>query len=273
MIYFIREACSGWVKVGWCQDAASFGSRLDTYKTNCPGEVSIVRVIDGDKSVELDVHALLADKHKRGEWFDASDEDIAAVVARDGLGTLYVSATEAARIIGCGTGSLCSRIKLGHVQGHRIVGHDLSRWFVPREWAESMRGKDIRYAVRVMRVGSEKSSAKLKDDDIPVIRQMYADGVKCSEIEQRFGVSQSIIHRIVTGKGWRHVPGDVPGLRAPVSARGESHPRAKLTNDAVREIRRRREEGATCDVLASEFGVAKSSIFGIVNRKTWSHVV
>lgn len=55
--------------------------------------------------------------------------------------------------------------------------------------------------------------------------------------------------------------------------RGEGRPAAKLTDDNVREIRRRHAAGGITQCsLANEFGVSFSQICGIVNNKTWTHV-
>lgn len=53
--------------------------------------------------------------------------------------------------------------------------------------------------------GSKHHSAKLEEEDIPVIRKMKADGEKLATIAKCFGVALSIIWEIVHGKAWRHV--------------------------------------------------------------------
>jgi hypothetical protein len=56
------------------------------------------------------------------------------------------------------------------------------------------------------------------------------------------------------------------------SPAGERCGHAKLTNEKVREIRLRRERGATLAQLGTEYGVHLSVIGRIVRRKTWKHV-
>lgn len=56
---------------------------------------------------------------------------------------------------------------------------------------------------------------------------------------------------------------------------GESHPNSILTEDQVREIRRRyiprhRIHGASA--IARDLGVCRTAIAGVVNRKRWRHV-
>jgi hypothetical protein len=57
------------------------------------------------------------------------------------------------------------------------------------------------------------------------------------------------------------------------TARGERAGRAKLTEEIVREIRRRYAEGGiTQDQLAAEYGVGQPRISALLLRKTWAHV-
>ena len=52
------------------------------------------------------------------------------------------------------------------------------------------------------------------------------------------------------------------------SNRGTKHPRNKLTEEQVREIRRRGEENQAR--LAEEFGVTRFAICNIIHRRTWT---
>lgn len=56
-------------------------------------------------------------------------------------------------------------------------------------------------------------------------------------------------------------------------ARGETHSRAILTEDQVREIRyRARNETISHKELGHQYGVSKATISGIVSRKNWRHI-
>ncbi|QDF18885.1 HNH endonuclease [Gordonia phage SCentae] len=56
-------------------------------------------------------------------------------------------------------------------------------------------------------------------------------------------------------------------------ARGERVAQSKLTEDAVREIRRRYTAGGVSQQsLADEFGVNQTKISDVVRRRTWRHV-
>ncbi len=55
-------------------------------------------------------------------------------------------------------------------------------------------------------------------------------------------------------------------------ARGETHPRAKLSSEAVRVIRAAAAAGAHKTTLARRFGVSDTSIGRVLTRASWAHV-
>lgn len=54
--------------------------------------------------------------------------------------------------------------------------------------------------------------------------------------------------------------------------RGETHPAARLTEDAVRAIRRSYADGAAYGDLARAFGVSAGAVLDVVRRRRWKHV-
>jgi len=54
--------------------------------------------------------------------------------------------------------------------------------------------------------------------------------------------------------------------------RGENHPKAKLTNDQVLQIRELFSKGFSTNVIARNFKVSKWNIEEIVKRKSWTHL-
>ncbi len=54
--------------------------------------------------------------------------------------------------------------------------------------------------------------------------------------------------------------------------KGSRHPSSKLDEDRVLRIRRLHAAGVPPAVIAAEYGVHRSNISYIVNRKTWAHV-
>jgi hypothetical protein len=64
-----------------------------------------------------------------------------------------------------------------------------------------------------------------------------------------------------------------PGTSPIIGTKGEANPGAKLTDDAVREIRRRYAAGDVSQTaLAKEYGVSQTVIFHLLKRNTWKHV-
>ena len=61
------------------------------------------------------------------------------------------------------------------------------------------------------------------------------------------------------------------GLRSP--QKGERHGAAILTEDAVRDIRRRRSAGAGLRALASRYHVSVQAVCAVTKRRSWSHVL
>ena len=53
---------------------------------------------------------------------------------------------------------------------------------------------------------------------------------------------------------------------------GESNPRARLNEHAVREIRRRASQGESTASLCARFGLSRTSVRYIATRRSWRHV-
>ena len=62
---------------------------------------------------------------------------------------------------------------------------------------------------------------------------------------------------------------DEPGLK-PTPTKGQG--KRKLTEDGVRDIRARAENGEKNSVIAKDYGVTQTCIYNIVKGKTWKHV-
>jgi hypothetical protein len=58
-----------------------------------------------------------------------------------------------------------------------------------------------------------------------------------------------------------------------ITAIGVDAGNAKLTEDAVRDIRRQAENGIYHRTLAEQYGVGRKAITKIVNRQRWKHIV
>jgi hypothetical protein len=72
---------------------------------------------------------------------------------------------------------------------------------------------------------------------------------------------ENMLHAHFTIKSW-----------AETQVRGEKSPHAKLTEEAVRQIRRMKEEGVSMKAMAKQFNVSPTSILYALRRITWAHV-
>jgi hypothetical protein len=87
------------------------------------------------------------------------------------------------------------------------------------------------------------------------------------EATQRLGLAPPVARKR-TPRSPKDTAGPPGGRLQP----GEDHPSARLTEDAVRSIRRRHAAGEGRAVLAQEYGVSPRSINLIASRRKWQHV-
>lgn len=129
--------------------------------------------------------------------------------------------------------------------------------------------------------GFDLAHTKLSENKVGQIRKLYATGkYSQDELAEQFGVAQVEIGKLVRGE----IRGKNPHLidKQPFSqlrklyqktARGESHPQAKLTSTQVAEIRKRyAEQGITFKQLGQEYGVAPQTVHSIVRGKLWKQL-
>lgn len=121
-----------------------------------------------------------------------------------------------------------------------------------------------------VRRGEAHGGAKLTEAQVSEIRRLWATkSYKRNELAAMFGVSRQTIWAILSGRHWSH---SFEGKTGHSIRLGEGHVGHKLTEAKVIEIRGRLAAGETGDSLALEFGVSRSVISEIRNRKAWRHV-
>lgn len=54
--------------------------------------------------------------------------------------------------------------------------------------------------------GEQIPSSKLRSVDIPVIRRRVSNGETQAGVARSFGVTPRVVHEIVCGRLWRHIP-------------------------------------------------------------------
>lgn len=119
--------------------------------------------------------------------------------------------------------------------------------------------------------GERHPHARLTAENVEEIRADYSTGtVSQRELGSRYGVTMSLIGQVVRGQIWTHIEGEVNGNH---ERRGESVLHARLTEGDVRAIRQAAATGTSQSELGRRYGVAQSTIGGIVHGRKWKHVV
>src|SRR5699024_7512668 len=111
--------------------------------------------------------------------------------------------------------------------------------------------------------GSDKTDAKLSEEDIENIRAKYAEGnVTQHQLAEEYDVHQVHISRIISGKEWTHVGGVISSTN-----------RGNLSEETVLEIRNSYNIGVFSQrEIADAYGLDQSHISRIVNHKIWTHI-
>ena len=78
-VYFMHAPDVGLVKIG---ATSSLESRLRALQNGSPVPLVLIGLIDGDKSVERELHNHWAHLRAHGEWFQASEELVAYIRTR-----------------------------------------------------------------------------------------------------------------------------------------------------------------------------------------------
>ena len=145
--------------------------------------------------------------------------------------------------------------------------------------------------------GKNNAASKLTEDDVVQMRRLRAEGQTVADIARQFNITVPTAHNAVTLRTWSQVktPHDDyiiehraeltaashgrkalrfgPGHFGPKSpARGAANGSAKLTEDAVREIREMYAAGVGPKALSEHFHIDKGTIYNIISGKQWGHV-
>ena len=111
--------------------------------------------------------------------------------------------------------------------------------------------------------GSEHSLAKLKDADILEIFELNYKGHTTVQISRIFGVDQSAISLILSGKRWAHI-------ETPYRYRVKNNNR--FTDEDIRDIFIDYSTIKTYTKVAQKWGTVPSVVYNIIKRNKYSHV-
>ena len=131
------------------------------------------------------------------------------------------------------------------------------------EWCTPSENAIHSYEAGLQKKGSEKTLAKLTEEDVLKIQEMFREGKLCNQqIAELYGVTSGVISAIRLGKTWTHVSGEVFGPCGP-------NPVRKLQAYDIPVIRELIASGATDADIGRVFKVARGTINQIRQGKTW----
>lgn len=119
--------------------------------------------------------------------------------------------------------------------------------------------------------GERQHMAVLTESKVREMVDEYNSGISHKKLAKKYGITKSAAMCAIQGTTWRHVerPAAVQRIGG---THGEQHPQAKLTAEKVRDMRSRRENGESLEVLAKRFGVKISCVSTVCRGGTWKHV-
>ncbi len=117
------------------------------------------------------------------------------------------------------------------------------------------------------RLASAKPVATLDAEGARRVMAALEAGRPGAEIAREFGVSESLVSAIKTGRAWAELDPELPSRLAGGPKQGKA-----LTAEQVALIKRRLADGGSSRKVASEFGVSASTVLAIAQGRTWEHV-
>ena len=100
------------------------------------------------------------------------------------------------------------------------------------------------------------------EDQVRQIIRLLQSRRTQKEIARQFGVNRTVVEGIASGRHWQHVP-------RPANFDTTIRPRAKLTEDQVREIRHLLKAGNSQGGIAKRFDVVRTTVRDITTGRTW----
>lgn len=144
------------------------------------------------------------------------------------------------------------------------------------EWATPSENQKHRYRNGGRRGGAKgeaNGNGKLQSPQVLEIRRRVDNGTPLLEIARAFKIHPATIHDIIAGRTWRHVTlnNEKPESQTR-RIRERGNPKALLTTQEVRSIRRLAKAGMGPKKIGEMFGVSIHVAFAVIKRKTYQKV-
>ncbi len=117
--------------------------------------------------------------------------------------------------------------------------------------------------------GENHPRAKLTNEEVIHIRQRYKDGETVGQIQEDYKElypNKESLQQIISGVHYKTV-GNIPTQKDKILSRG------KLTEQQVKEIRKKQASGKSSTQLSKEYNLSVSSILDIVHYRTYKVIL
>lgn len=113
---------------------------------------------------------------------------------------------------------------------------------------------------------------RLTEEQVREACNLRAQGWTYSALSKRYRAHRNTLESAIHGRSWKRLSGLNRAGCTICNRRGARNPNAKLTDDAVREMRTMRAAGATYADLGARFGVTTTNARKACVGTNWKHV-
>lgn len=157
---------------------------------------------------------------------------------------------------------------VNHIDGNKL-NSDLSNleWCTIKQNLLHARATGLNNNIAELHCNSKLTNKQV----LEIVRLRVEENMTLKEISDIFSIKWENVRSIVSGKEWSSVTGIKANAKRENSI-GENSGTAKLKCEDVLKIRAMANNTHSCKELANMFNVEITSIYGIVNRKSWKHI-
>jgi group I intron endonuclease len=135
----------------------------------------------------------------------------------------------------------------------------------------SLISEDSRERIKQRHIGENSESSKLTNVTVLDIKTKLSKGVTLKELASMYNVSTTVISNVKSGKTWGHIKAsdDIENILKEMCYKNR---KGKLTEDLVREIKLRLQNGERCYLLAKEYNLPYTTVHGLKIGHYYTHV-
>jgi len=153
----------------------------------------------------------------------------------------------------------------GKYSVNHISGIKTENDYTNLEWVTSSENTKHAYETGLMKKGSEKSWAKVDEEDVEEILERMMSGDRDVDISKDFPINAGSLSNLRNRRSWKHVR---PDLIPPIASRKKAN---SLNVDDIPVIRKMISSGESDTAIAKHFKVNRGSIYQVRSGKTWKN--